>query len=196
MEIASYLQLILWAILVNNFLLAQFLGICPFLGVSKKIESAVGMSIAVVFVITVASVVCWLLYYTVLVPANLGFLRTIVFILVIAALVQFVEMVIRKVSPSLFQALGIYLPLITTNCAVLGAALLSITKEFNFLKTLVYALGSSVGFGLVLVMFAGIRQRLDIWPAVPRVLRGMPIALVTSAILALAFLGFTGLVKM
>ncbi len=196
MEIASYLQLILWAILVNNFLLAQFLGICPFLGVSKKIESAVGMSIAVVFVITVASVVCWLLYYSVLVPANLGFLRTIVFILVIAALVQFVEMVIRKVSPSLFQALGIYLPLITTNCAVLGAALLSITKEFNFLKTLVYALGSSVGFGLVLVMFAGIRQRLDIWPAVPRVLRGMPIALVTSAILALAFLGFTGLVKM
>jgi electron transport complex protein RnfA len=196
MEIASYLQLILWAILVNNFLLAQFLGICPFLGVSKKIESAVGMSIAVVFVITVASVVCWLLYYSVLVPANLGFLRTIVFILVIAALVQFVEMVIRKVSPSLFQALGIYLPLITTNCAVLGAALLSITKEFNFLKTLVYALGSSVGFGLVLVMFAGIRQRLDIWPGVPRILRGMPIALVTSAILALAFLGFTGLVKM
>jgi len=184
------------AVLVNNYVLQRFLGICPFLGVSKKIESAVGMSIAVVFVITVASVVCWLLYYSVLVPANLGFLRTIVFILVIAALVQFVEMVIRKVSPSLFQALGIYLPLITTNCAVLGAALLSITKEFNFLKTLVYALGSSVGFGLVLVMFAGIRQRLDIWPAVPRVLRGMPIALVTSAILALAFLGFTGLVKM
>lgn len=196
MEIASYLQLILWAILVNNFLLAQFLGICPFLGVSKKIESAVGMSIAVVFVMTVAAVVCWLLYYTVLVPAHLGFLRTIVFILVIAALVQFVEMVIRKVSPSLFQALGIYLPLITTNCAVLGAALLSITKEFNFLKTLVYALGSSIGFGLVLVMFAGIRQRLDIWPAVPRLLRGMPIALVTASILALAFLGFTGLVKM
>ncbi len=196
MEIAHYLQLVLWAILVNNFVLAQFLGICPFLGVSRKIESAIGMSIAVVFVITAASVICWLLYYTVLLPFHLGFLRTIVFILVIAALVQFVEMVIRKVSPSLFQALGIYLPLITTNCAVLGAALLAITKDFNFMKTLVYALGSSIGFGLVLVLFAGIRQRLDIVPAVPRILRGMPIALVTSAILALAFLGFAGLVKM
>ncbi len=196
MEAAFYLQLVLWAILVNNFVLAQFLGICPFLGVSRKIESAVGMSIAVVFVITAASVICWLLYYTVLQPFHLGFLRTIVFILVIAALVQFVEMVIRKVSPSLFQALGIYLPLITTNCAVLGAALLAITKDFNFMKTLVYALGSSLGFGLVLVLFAGIRQRLDIVPSVPRVLRGMPIALVTSAILALAFLGFAGLVKM
>ncbi len=196
MEIAGYLQLILWAMLVNNFLLAQFLGICPFLGVSRKIESAVGMSIAVVFVITVASVICWLLYYSLLVPFNLGFLRTIVFILVIAALVQFVEMVVRKVSPGLFQALGIYLPLITTNCAVLGAALLAITKEFSFMKTLVYATGSSVGFGLVLVLFAGIRQRLDIAPGTPRILRGMPIALVTASILALAFLGFAGLVKM
>jgi electron transport complex protein RnfA len=196
MEITSYLQLILWAMLVNNFLLAQFLGICPFLGVSRKIESAVGMSIAVVFVITVASVICWLLYYSLLVPFHLGFLRTIVFILVIAALVQFVEMVVRKVSPGLFQALGIYLPLITTNCAVLGAALLAITKEFSFLKTLVYAVGSSVGFGLVLVLFAGIRQRLDIVPGTPRILRGMPIALVTASILALAFLGFAGLVKM
>lgn len=196
MEIAGYLQLILWAMLVNNFLLAQFLGICPFLGVSRKIESAVGMSIAVVFVITVASVICWLLYYSLLVPFHLGFLRTIVFILVIAALVQFVEMVVRKVSPGLFQALGIYLPLITTNCAVLGAALLAITKEFSFLKTLVYATGSSVGFGLVLVLFAGIRQRLDIAPGTPRILRGMPIALVTASILALAFLGFAGLVKM
>jgi len=119
-----------------------------------------------------------------------------VFILVIAALVQFVEMVVRKVSPGLFQALGIYLPLITTNCAVLGAALLAITKEFSFLKTLVYAVGSSVGFGLVLVLFAGIRQRLDIVPGTPRILRGMPIALVTASILALAFLGFAGLVKM
>ena len=196
MEITSYLQLILWAMLVNNFLLAQFLGICPFLGVSRKIESAVGMSIAVVFVITVASVICWLLYYSLLVPSHLGFLRTIVFILVIAALVQFVEMVIKKTSPGLYLALGIYLPLITTNCAVLGAALLAITKEFSFLKTLVYAVGSSVGFGLVLVLFAGIRQRLDIVPGTPRILRGMPIALVTASILALAFLGFAGLVKM
>jgi electron transport complex protein RnfA len=196
MEAAFYLQLVVWAVLVNNFILAQFLGICPFLGVSRKVESAVGMSIAVVFVMTAAAVICWLLYNALLVPFHLGFLRTIVFILVIAALVQFVEMVIRKVSPSLFQALGIYLPLITTNCAVLGAALLAIGKDFDFLQTLVYALGSSVGFGLVLVLFAGIRQRLDISPAVPRVLRGMPIALVTSSILALAFLGFAGLVKM
>jgi len=196
MEAAFYLQLVVWAVLVNNFVLAQFLGICPFLGVSRKVESAVGMSIAVVFVMTAAAVICWLLYNALLVPFHLGFLRTIVFILVIAALVQFVEMVIRKVSPSLFQALGIYLPLITTNCAVLGAALLAIGKDFDFLQTLVYALGSSVGFGLVLVLFAGIRQRLDISPAVPRVLRGMPIALVTSSILALAFLGFAGLVKM
>ncbi len=196
MEITSYLQLVLWAMLVNNFLLAQFLGICPFLGVSRKIESAVGMSLAVVFVITVASVICWLLYYSLLVPFHLGFLRTIVFILVIAALVQFVEMVVRKVSPGLFQALGIYLPLITTNCAVLGAALLSITKEFSFLKTVVFATGSSIGFGLVMVLFAGIRQRLDIMTATPRILRGMPIALVTASILALAFLGFAGLVKM
>ncbi len=192
----EYMTLIVGAILVNNFVLSQILGICPFLGVSKSIGTASGMAGAVVFVMAMASAATAAVDLCFLVPLHLEYMRTIVFILVIAALVQFVEMVIRKVSPSLFQALGIYLPLITTNCAVLGAALLSITKEFNFLKTLVYALGSSVGFGLVLVMFAGIRQRLDIWPAVPRVLRGMPIALVTSAILALAFLGFTGLVKM
>ncbi len=196
MEVSYYLQLIVWAILVNNFVLAQFLGICPFMGVSRKVDSAVGMSLAVVFVMTVAAVISWLLFHTLLAPYNLIFLRTIVFILVIASLVQFVEMVIRKVSPSLFQALGIFLPLITTNCAVLGVALLAIAKDLSFPRTLVFAVGSSIGFGIVLILFAGIRQRLDISPAVPRLLRGMPIAFVTAGILALSFLGFAGLVKM
>ena len=194
--LSQYLQLIVWAVFVNNFLLAQFLGICPFLGVSKKIESAMGMSLAVVFVMTVASTVTWLLYRFLLVPFDLTYLKTIVFILVIAALVQFVEMVVKKVSPALFQALGIFLPLITTNCAVLGAALLAIQKDFGFMVTLVYAVASSVGFGLVLVLFAGIRQRLDTNTATPRAMRGTPVTLMAASILSLAFLGFAGLVKM
>jgi len=150
----------------------------------------------VVFVMTVASVATWLLHRFLLVPFQLTYLKTIVFILVIASLVQFVEMVIRKVSPALFQALGIFLPLITTNCAVLGAALLAVQKDFGFMTTLVYALASSVGFGLVLVLFAGIRQRLDSTPETPRALRGTPVTLVAASILSLAFLGFAGLVKM
>ena len=194
--LSGYLSLIVWAVFVNNFILAQFLGICPFLGVSKKIESAIGMSLAVVFVMTVASVVTWLLYRFLLVPFDLVFLKTIVFILVIASLVQFVELVIKKVSPALFQALGIFLPLITTNCAVLGAALLAIQKEFSFFTTLIYALASSVGFGLVLVVFAGIRQRMDTVTDTPKLVRGMPATLVAASILSLAFLGFAGLVKM
>ncbi|MGI5865275.1 MAG: electron transport complex subunit RsxA [Myxococcales bacterium] len=196
LSLGGYLQLVVWAVFVNNFILAQFLGICPFLGVSKKIESAIGMSLAVIFVMTVASVVTWLLYQFLLVPFDLVFLKTIVFILVIAALVQFVEMVIKKVSPALFQALGIFLPLITTNCAVLGAALLAIQKEFAFFTTLIYALASSVGFGLVLVVFAGIRQRMEITTETPKLMRGMPVTLVAASILSLAFLGFAGLVKM
>jgi len=194
--LSQYLQLIIWAVFVNNFILAQFLGICPFLGVSKKIESAIGMSLAVVFVMTVASVVTWLLYRFLLVPFDLVFLKTIVFILVIAALVQFVEMVIKKVSPALFQALGIFLPLITTNCAVLGAALLAIQKDFGFMTTLVYSLASSVGFGMVLVLFAGIRQRMELSTETPKLMRGMPVTLVAASILSLAFLGFAGMVKM
>jgi len=153
------------------------------------------MGVAVVFVMVLASVITWLLYKYLLVAYGLEFLKTILFILVIAALVQFVEMVIRKVSPTLFQALGIYLPLITTNCAVLGVALLSIQKNFSFMQTLVYALGSSIGFGLVLVVFAGIRERMEVSSRVPKALRGMPIALIAASIFSLAFLGFAGLVK-
>lgn len=194
--LAQYLQLIVWAVFVNNFILAQFLGICPFLGVSKKIESAMGMGLAVVFVMTVSSVVTWLLYRFLLVPLDMTYLKTLVFILVIAALVQFVEMVIRKVSPALFQALGIFLPLITTNCAVLGSALLAIQKDFGLLAAVVYSFASSVGFGLVLVLFAGLRQRLDTTAETPRAMRGTPVTLLAASILSLAFLGFAGMVKM
>lgn len=196
MDLAGYLQLVIWAVFVNNFILMQFLGICPFIGVSRKVESAVGMSAAVVFVMTLASVITWILYRFLLTPLNLEFLRTIVFILVIASLVQLVEMAIKKLSPALFQALGIFLPLITTNCAILGMALLALQRDFPFLTSLVFALGSAAGFGLVLIVFAGIRQRLELVIETPRLLRGTPLALVTAGILAMAFLGFAGLVKM
>ena len=196
MDISGYLALIVWAVFVNNLVLAQFLGICPFMGVSKKVESAVGMSAAVLFVITLSSIITFLLYQGLLVPAKLQYLQTILFILVIAALVQFVEMVIKKVSPTLFAALGIFLPLITTNCAVLGTAILAIKKDFDFMQTLVFAVASSLGFGLVLILFAAIRERLTLNVETPRSMRGIPIALVTAGILSLAFLGFSGMVKM
>lgn len=196
MGISGYLALIVWAVFVNNFVLSQFLGICPFMGVSKKVESATGMAAAVVFVITMASMITFLLYQGLLVPAKLQYLQTILFILVIAALVQFVEMVIKKVSPTLFAALGIFLPLITTNCAVLGAALLAIKKDFDFMQTLVFGVASAAGFGLVLILFAAIRERLALNTETPRALQGMPIALVTASILSLAFLGFSGMVRM
>jgi len=195
MDAVAYLQLVFWAMFVNNFVLAQFLGICPFLGVSRKVDSALGMAAAVVFVMVLASVITFLLYGAVLLPLGLQYLQTILFILVIAALVQFVEMAIRKFSPSLFQALGIYLPLITTNCAVLGASLLAIKKEFDFMQALVFSLGSALGFGMVLVLFAAIRERLALLRDTPRAFRGMPIALLTAGILSLAFLGFSGIVK-
>lgn len=196
MGIGGYLALIVWAVFVNNFILSQFLGICPFMGVSKKVESAVGMAAAVLFVITMASIITFVLYNGLLVPAKLQYLQTILFILVIAALVQFVEMVIKKVSPTLFAALGIFLPLITTNCAVLGAALLAIKKDFNFMETLVFGMASAAGFGLVLILFAAIRERLALNVATPKSLKGMPIALITASILSLAFLGFSGMVRM
>ncbi|HQC45826.1 MAG TPA: electron transport complex subunit RsxA [Myxococcota bacterium] len=196
MGIAGYLALIVWAVFVNNFVLSQFLGICPFMGVSKKVESAVGMAAAVLFVITMASIITFALFKGLLVPWNLQYLQTILFILVIAALVQFVEMVIKKVSPTLFAALGIFLPLITTNCAVLGAALLAIKKEFNFMETLVFGMASAAGFGLVLILFAAIRERLALNVATPKAMKGMPIALITASILSLAFLGFSGMVRM
>lgn len=189
-----FILLIISAVFVNNFVLARFLGICPFLGVSRKTETAVGMSMAVIFVMTIAALVTWLLQAYILVPLGIQYLQTIVFILVIASLVQLVEMVIQKVSPVLYQALGIYLPLITTNCAVLGVAVLNIQKEHTFWESIVFAFGASVGFALALVLFAGIRERLDL-ADVPKSLQGTAIALITAGLLSLAFMGFAGLVK-
>jgi electron transport complex protein RnfA len=190
----SLFLLFVGAVLVNNFVLARFLGICPFFGVSKKVETAVGMGLAVTFVMTVAGSITWIIQYTVLDRFNVGFLQTIVFILVIAALVQFVEMVIEKSSPDLYQSLGIYLPLITTNCAILGAAIINIQSGFDFLHMLVFTIGSALGFTLALVLFAGIRERIEL-SDIPYYFRGLPIAFITAGILALAFMGFSGLVK-
>ncbi len=189
----SYFAIIIGAIFVNNVVLAQFLGICPFLGVSSKVETSLGMGAAVTFVMAIASVVAWLLQTYLLVPFGIEYMQTIVFILVIAALVQMVEIILKKVSPALYQALGIFLPLITTNCAVLGVAILMIQKEFSLLQGVVYAVSSALGFALALVLFAGIRERLD-FEEVPAAFRGVPIALVTAGILAMAFMGFSGLV--
>ncbi len=190
----EYFLIIVGAVLVNNFVLRRFLGICPFLGVSKKIDTAIGMGMAVIFVMTLASVITWVIYTYVLDTWNLEYLRTIVFILVIATLVQFVEMVIQKSSPVLYQALGIYLPLITTNCAVLGVAILNIQLRYNFLQATIFGFGSSIGFTLALVLYAGIRERLEL-ANIPKSLRGVPIALITAGLLSLAFMGFSGLVK-
>lgn len=182
------------AVFVNNFVLARFLGICPFLGVSKKVETALGMGMAVIFVMTVASVVTWFIQYFVLIPFGIEYLQTIAFILVIASLVQLVEMVIQKTSPVLYQSLGIFLPLITTNCAVLGVAVLNIQKSYNFLESIVFALGAGLGFTLAMVLFAGLRERTDLCP-VPKSFQGTALALVTAGLLSLAFMGFAGLVK-
>jgi electron transport complex protein RnfA len=189
----EYILIIISAIFVNNVVFAQFLGICPFLGVSNKVTTSTGMGAAVVFVITIASVVAYILQYYVLVPLEIEYMQTIVFILVIAALVQMVEIVLKKVSPALYQALGIFLPLITTNCAVLGVAILLVAKEYNLLQSVTFAFSTAVGFALALVIFAGIRERLDL-EDVPRGLKGTPIALITAGILAMAFMGFSGLV--
>jgi electron transport complex protein RnfA len=190
----EYFLIIVGAVLVNNFVLRRFLGICPFLGVSKKIDTAIGMGMAVIFVMTLASVITWIIYTYVLDTWNLEYLQTIVFILVIATLVQFVEMVIQKSSPVLYQALGIYLPLITTNCAVLGVAILNIQLRYSFLQATIFGFGSSIGFTLALVLYAGIRERLEM-ANIPKSLRGVPIALITAGLLSLAFMGFSGLVK-
>lgn len=182
------------AVFVNNFVLARFLGICPFLGVSKKVETALGMGMAVIFVMTVASVVTWFIQYLILIPFGIEYLQTIAFILVIASLVQLVEMVIQKTSPVLYQSLGIFLPLITTNCAVLGVAVLNIQKDYSFLQSVVFAVGAGVGFTLAMVLFAGLRERIDM-STVPKSFQGTAIALVTAGLLSLAFMGFAGLVK-
>lgn len=198
----EYLLIIISAIFVNNILLSQFLGICPFLGVSNKLSTAVGMSGAVCFVITLATVVTYLLNQYLLVPFGLTFLQTISFILVIAALVQMVEIILKKISPSLYQALGIFLPLITTNCAVLGVAITVVTKEFTFGgasamlnlgQATVYAAATALGYGLAMCLFAGLREHLSM-NDVPKPFKGLPIALITAGIMAMAFLGFSGIV--
>ena len=198
----EYLLIIISAIFVNNILLAQFLGVCPFLGVSNKLSTAVGMSGAVCFVITLATVVTYLLNQFLLVPFGLTFLQTISFILVIAALVQMVEIILKKISPSLYQALGIFLPLITTNCAVLGVAITVVSKEFTFGgesamlnlgEATVYAFATALGYGLAMCLFAGLREHLSM-NDVPKPFKGLPIALITAGIMAMAFLGFSGIV--
>lgn len=179
--------------LVNNVVLSQFLGLCPFLGVSKKIKTAAGMGAAVIFVITVSSFLAALIYRFVLTPLGLTYLNTIVFILVIAALVQFVEMVLKKISPSLYQALGVYLPLITTNCAVLGVALTNVSKEYGILTSVVNGLGTAVGFTIAIVILAGIRERNE-HNDIPESFKGMPITLLTAGLMAIAFIGFSGII--
>jgi electron transport complex protein RnfA len=187
----EYILIFISAIFVNNIVLAQFLGICPFLGVSKKIDTSLGMSAAVAFVMVLATVVTWLVQSYVLVPNHLEYLQTIAFILVIASLVQMVEIILKKVSPALYQALGIFLPLITTNCAVLGVAILVIQKDFNLAQSVMYAFSTAIGFGLALTVFAGMREQLEL-TNIPKGMRGMAIVLVTAGLLSLAFMGFSG----
>lgn len=188
----EYILIFISAIFVNNIILSQFLGICPFLGVSKKIDTALGMGMAVAFVLTLATIVTYLIQYGLLVPLGLQYLQTLAFILVIAALVQMVEIILRKVSPALYQALGIFLPLITTNCAVLGVAILVIQKDYTLAESIAYAFSTALGFALALTVFAGMREQMAL-VQIPKGMRGMAIVLVTAGILALAFMGFSGL---
>lgn len=190
----EYFVIIISSIFVNNIVLSQFLGICPFLGVSGKVSTSLGMGAAVTFVLAIASIAAYLIQYHILVPLHIEYMQTIVFILVIAALVQMVEIMLKKVSPALYQALGIFLPLITTNCAVLGVAILLVQKEYNLGEAVVYAVAVAVGFTLALILFAGLRERLEL-ENVPKALQGVPIALITAGILAMAFMGFSGLVR-
>lgn len=193
MNFNGLLLLFIGGILVNNFVLSRILGICPFLGVSNKIETSVGMGLAVTFVMGLASVMTYLVYYYIMVPLKLEYLQTLVFILVIAALVQFVEMMIQKISPPLYSALGVYLPLITTNCAVLGVAILNIQEKYNLLETLVNGVAGALGFMLAIVLMAGIRERVDSSDT-PKALKGFPITLITAGLMAVAFMGFSGLI--
>ena len=187
----EYILIFIAAIFVNNIVLSQFLGICPFLGVSQKVSTSLGMSAAVAFVMVLATLVTWCLQLFVLVPFGLEFLQTLTFILVIASLVQMVEIILKKVSPPLYQALGVFLPLITTNCAVLGVAILVVQKDYNLLMSLDYALASALGFGLALILFAGLREQLE-FANVPKGMKGMSITLITASLLSLAFMGFSG----
>ncbi|MFO7865023.1 MAG: electron transport complex subunit RsxA [Salinivirgaceae bacterium] len=185
--------IVISAILVNNIVLMQFLGICPFMGVSKKLSTAVGMTGAVTFVMVLATIVTYLIQTYVLEPLSIGYLQTISFILVIASFVQMVEIILKKVSPPLYQALGVFLPLITTNCAIMGVALLTIQNSYNLMEGIIFAISSAIGFGIAIILFAGIREHLDLMN-VPKGMRGTPIALVSAGILAMAFMGFSGLV--
>lgn len=190
----EYILMIISAVFINNVVLAQFLGICPFLGVSNKVNTALGMAGAVTFVIVLATMVTYLIQIYVLNKLGIEFMQTITFILVIAALVQMVEIILKKVSQALYQALGIFLPLITTNCAVLGVAILVIKKDYNLIEGVVYGASTAVGFGLALVILAGIREQLEL-AEIPKGMKGVPISLVIASILAMAFMGFTGIVK-
>ena len=190
----NIISISLGAILINNFIFSQFLGCCPFLGCSNKTDTAFGMGVAVIFVMGMASAICWLIDTYILVPLGLAFLETLAFILIIAALVQLVEMFLKKSVPALYSALGIYLPLITTNCAVLGAALICSQNDFGLLKSTVYCCASAVGFALALVLFSSIRERLELAHP-PKVLQGLPLTLITAGLLAMAFMGFSGLGK-
>ena len=194
-EAITLFAIVIGAIFVNNVVLSQFLGICPFLGVSSKVETSAGMGMAVTFVMALSAVVTWALQHFILVPFGIEYMQTIVFILVIASLVQMVEIVLKKVSPSLYQALGIFLPLITTNCAVLGVAIIAVQKDFDLLTSVVYSTSIAVGFALALILFAGIRERLDV-EDVPQGMRGVPIALITAGLLAMAFMGFANVVPL
>ena len=191
-QISRLLAITLAAILANNFIFSQFLGICPFLGVSKKVDTAVGMGFAVTFVMGLASAITWAVYNFILVPLDLKYMQTVAFILVIASLVQFIEMFLQKSMPSLYTALGVYLPLITTNCAVLGVALLNIQESYNFIESVVYGITGGIGFLVAIVLFASIRERL-VFAEYPKSFDGFPIALVTAGLMALAFMGFSGL---
>jgi electron transport complex protein RnfA len=187
----EYILIFIAAIFVNNIVLSQFLGICPFLGVSQKINTSLGMSAAVAFVMAISTLVTWLLQVYVLNPFGLQYLQTLTFIMVIAALVQMVEIILKKVSPPLYQALGVFLPLITTNCAVLGVAISVVQKNYSLLMSLDYAIASAIGFGLALILFAGLREHLE-FSAIPKSLRGVSITLITASLLSLAFMGFSG----
>ncbi|CUH91841.1 electron transport complex subunit RsxA [Herbinix luporum] len=188
----NLLSVFISAALINNVILSQFLGICPFLGISNKVKTATGMGLAVMFVITTSSIMCSLIYDFILNPLDLGYLNTIVFIIVIACLVQFVEMVIKKFSPALYESLGVYLPLITTNCAVLGVAILNVEQGFDLVESIVNGFASALGFTIAIILMAGIRERME-YNDIPKVFKGFPITLITATLMAMAFYGFSGL---
>ena len=193
MSVTTLLAISLGAILTNNFIFSQFLGICPFLGVSKKIDTAVGMGAAVTFVMGLASAVCFVVNKYILIPLDLAYMQTVAFILVIASLVQFIEMFLQKAMPALYTALGVYLPLITTNCAVLGVVLLNVQNGYNFIESVVYGITGGLGFLLAIFLFAAVREQLEVSSDIPKSFEGFPIALVTAGLMALAFMGFSGL---